>query len=398
MNPNPPPSWLPAAIAGLCATLIGLGLGRFAYVPLFPLMIDAGWTSASGASQLAAANLIGHLVGAVAAHRLALHVGASTAVRGSMIALLLSMLCCSVNLGFGWLWLWRLVAGASGCVLLIVAPPTILARVPAAVRGKTIGLVFCGIGSGIILSGFTVPAFGAAHLEAAWLALAALVAVASIIAWPAFRTPGIVAPLPAAVQPRLIPAGALLTLLCAYVLDAVGSLPHTVFWVEYLVHGLHQPLSAGGTSWVIFGAGAAVGPLLTGYAADRIGFHRTLIAGFALKAASVALPLLSTSMTALSASSFVVGALTPGLGAAVSGRVIEIAGGAAHQRSWAMLTFAFAVLQAAGGYAMAVLYGATASFTLIFAIGAVALAVAAAIIAFGSKEPLCDPVSSAARR
>jgi predicted MFS family arabinose efflux permease len=315
-----------------------------------------------------------------------------------MIVLLVSMLCCSVNLGFGWLWLWRFFAGASGCVLLIVAPPTILARVPAAVRGKTIGLVFCGIGSGIILSGFVVPAFDAAHLQAAWLALAALVAAAAIISWPAFRPPGTVAPPPPSDQPRLIPTGALLALVCAYGLDAVGSLPHTVFWVEYLVHGLHQPIGMGGTSWVIFGAGAAVGPLLTGYAADRIGFHRTLIAGFALKAISVALPLGSTSMAALCASSFVVGALTPGLGAAVSGRVIEIAGGTAHQRSWAMLTFAFAVMQAASGYAIALLYGATASFTLIFAIGAIALAVAAAIIAFGSKKPLCRPVSSAARR
>jgi predicted MFS family arabinose efflux permease len=370
----------------MCATLIGLGLGRFAYVPLFPLMIDAGWTSPSGASQLAAANLIGHLVGAVAAHWLALRLGAPAAVRGSMIALLLSMLCCSVNPGFGWLWLWRLVAGASGCVLLIVAPPTILARVPATARGKTIGLVFCGIGSGIILSGFAVPAFGAAHLQAAWLALAAIVAVAAIIAWPAFRMPAIVASPSVADPTRLGSNGALLALLCAYGLDAVGALPHSVFWVEYLVHGLHQPLSTGGTSWVIFGAGAAVGPLLTGYAADRIGFHRTLIAAFALKAASVALPLASTSMAALCVSSFMVGALTPGMGAAVSGRVIEIAGGSAHQRSWAMLTFAFAVLQAAGGYAMALLYGATASFTLIFAIGAIALAVAAAIIAFGSTS------------
>jgi len=33
------------SIAGACATLSGIGLGRFAYVPLFPAMVLAGWVS-----------------------------------------------------------------------------------------------------------------------------------------------------------------------------------------------------------------------------------------------------------------------------------------------------------------------------------------------------------------
>jgi predicted MFS family arabinose efflux permease len=377
-------SWLPTALAGLCATLIGLGIGRFSYVALLPLMIDARWASASGAAQIAAANLIGYLIGALMAHRLALKVGAPMAIRGAMAAVLLSLLCCSINLGLGWLWFWRLVAGAAGGVLMITAAPAILSRVPVAVRGKAIGLVFSGIGCGIMLSGFAVPALGAAHLQAAWLVLAFFVAIAMSYSWSKFREPVAAAPAPAAVQSRLMPRGALLALLCAYVLDAVGYLPHTVFWVEYLVHGLNKPLSTGGAFWAVFGAGAVVGPLLSGYAADRFGFRNTLIACFALKAAAVALPLMSTSMLALFVSSFAVGALTPGMVAVASGRVIEIAGAAAHQRNWAMLTFVYALLQAAAGYGMATLYAATHSFNLLFAIGAAALGLAAVISWLGS--------------
>lgn len=346
-------------------------------------MIDARWASASGAAQIAAANLIGYLIGALMAHRLALKIGAPMAIRGAMAAILLSLLFCSINPGLGWLWFWRLVAGAAGGVLMITAAPAILSRVPVAVRGKAIGVVFSGIGCGIMLSGFAVPALGAAHLAAAWLVLAAFVAIALLYSWPKFRQPVATAPAPAA-QARLMPRGALLALLCAYVLDAIGYLPHTVFWVEYLVHGLNKPLSTGGAFWAVFGAGAAVGPLLSGHAADRFGFRNTLIACFTLKAAAVALPLISTSMLALFASSFAVGALTPGMVAVASGRVIEIAGAAAHQRNWAMLTFVYAMLQAAAGYAMATLYAATHSFNLLFAIGAAALGLAAVISALGS--------------
>jgi hypothetical protein len=45
-----------------------------------------------------------------------------------------------------------------------------------------------------------------------------------------------------------------------------------------------------------------------------------------LKAAAVALPLLSTAMPALFISSFLVGALTPGMVAVAPGTVAEVAG------------------------------------------------------------------------
>jgi predicted MFS family arabinose efflux permease len=253
--------------------------------------------------------------------------------------------------------------------------------VPASVRGKAVGLVFSGIGLGVVFSGFVVPAFGARHLQAAWLALAACAALAIVYAWPKFASEPVLRP--AARSGPLLPRGAMLALLCAYPLDAIGYLPHTVFWVEYLVHGLDLPMSVGGAFWAVFGAGAALGPLLTGMMADRVGFRMTVIGCLVLKALAVGLPLLSTAMPALFISSFLVGALTPGLVAVASGRVAEIVGPGAHQRNWAMMTFMFALMQALGGYAMAALYGALHSFNLLFAIGASVLLAAAVIASLG---------------
>jgi hypothetical protein len=80
----------------------------------------------------------------------------------------------------------------------------------------------------------------------------------------------------------------------------------------------------------------------------------------------------------------------------VSGRLIEIVGTAGHLRSWALLTFVYAVLQAAGGYAMAALYGALHSFTVLFAIGAGALALSAMISVVGAR--LAPPTEGAPAR
>ena len=373
--------WMSLALAGLCANMVGIGIGRFSYVPLLPLIIDSGWASAAGAAQLAAANLIGYLIGALAAHPLAVRLGAPAVIRGAMMALLVSLVACALQPALAWLWIWRCLAGATGGLVIILAAPHVLSQVPASVRGKAVGLVFSGIGLGVVFSGFVVPAFGARHLQAAWLALAACAALAIVYAWPKFASEPVLRP--AARSGPLLPRGAMLALLCAYPLDAIGYLPHTVFWVEYLVHGLDLPMSVGGAFWAVFGAGAALGPLLTGMIADRVGFRMTVIGCLALKALAVALPLLSTAMPALFISSFLVGALTPGLVAVASGRVAEIVGPGAHQRNWAMMTFMFALMQALGGYAMAALYGALHSFNLLFAIGASALLAAAVIASLG---------------
>ena len=63
------PIW-PGLVAGVMATLVGIGLARFAYTPLIPVLIDAGWFSASDAVYLGAANLLGYFIGALSAHRL----------------------------------------------------------------------------------------------------------------------------------------------------------------------------------------------------------------------------------------------------------------------------------------------------------------------------------------
>ncbi len=68
-------AWL-FAVAGLCASLVGLGLARFAYTPLIPALIAAKWFSPADVVYLGAANLAGYLAGALVAREFGTRAGA----------------------------------------------------------------------------------------------------------------------------------------------------------------------------------------------------------------------------------------------------------------------------------------------------------------------------------
>src|SRR5690348_632874 len=69
----------------LAASLVGIGLARFAYSPLIPAVIGAGWFTPGEAAYLGAANLAGYFVGALAGRFLAARWGVAPALRAMMI-------------------------------------------------------------------------------------------------------------------------------------------------------------------------------------------------------------------------------------------------------------------------------------------------------------------------
>ena len=55
----------PIALAGLVSLAVAMGLGRFAFTPLLPMMLNDGVLDLPAASWLASANYFGYLLGAM---------------------------------------------------------------------------------------------------------------------------------------------------------------------------------------------------------------------------------------------------------------------------------------------------------------------------------------------
>jgi predicted MFS family arabinose efflux permease len=370
---------LRATLAALSANLVGIGLARFGYTPLIPALIAAGWFRPSAAVYLGAANLAGYLAGALGARRLATLTGAAIALRGSMLLTAASLFACAFPLGFGWFFVWRFVSGGTGGVLMALAAPTVIPTVPAERRGLAGGAIFTGVGLGIAASGTLVPALIAWGLPETWFGLGALALALTAFAWNGWpdAPPNLRSAAPARAATDSPPG--LRALYFEYALNAVGLVPHMVFLVDFVARGLGRGLHAGAVDWIIFGAGALVGPLIGGHAGDRIGFRAALRLAYVVQAVCVGLPLLSASAAPLAVSSFVVGAFVPGIVAITIGRTRELipddpAGQAA---AWGFCTTAFAIGQAVAGYGFSYIFAQSENgYPALFALAALALLLA----------------------
>ncbi|MFO1047156.1 MAG: YbfB/YjiJ family MFS transporter [Geminicoccaceae bacterium] len=365
------------AIAGLCATLVGIGLARFAYTPLLPALIEGGWFGPADAAYLGAANLVGYLAGAVTARRVIAHVRPTRLVRLIMLVAAATFLACSLRLGFAWFLFWRFLSGLSGGLLMVAVAPTVLAAIPPHLRGRAGGLMFSGVGLGIVGAGTLLPLLLRGGVAAAWLGLGALALLLTALVWRLWPQD---APLPrSATAARRGVEPAVLAVVAVYMLYAVGLVPHMVFFVDFIARGLGWGVSTGAGFWAVYGVGAILGPFAAGWLGDRIGFSRALPVALVLQLGGVLIPLLAPSMLPLTVSALVMGAFTPGMPTLVLGRLTEIASRGDQHGAWGLATTAFAVAQAGCAYGLSWLFARSHGYETLFAVGATAMTAALAV-------------------
>lgn len=371
------------SLSGLAATFVGNGIGRFAYIALIPVLSQQAWFSRGEAMYLGAATLFGYLLGAPLVDELGRRIAVKTLLRLSFLVCSLSYFVCGWrNGGFLWFVCWRILAGFCGAILMVTAPHFVL-RSKTQLTGQTGGVVFSGIGFGIVVSGTLIPILLNWGLTTVWLSLGIICFALTALTWNSWEPRSVVESQVSKKQAQGLRAPGHLTtlLLVAYALNAIGYLPHTLFWVDFTVTELHYSFATAGIFWAVFGVGAVLGPFLTGALADRYDFPKTLFAAFLLKAIGAALPLVDTSPVTLSISSFLVGLFTPGIAGAVSSFAMKMVGETQHKQYWGRLTFSFAATQAAIGFLMAFAWTAHGSYYLLFVISTTALFVSAICIA-----------------
>ncbi|WUD76661.1 YbfB/YjiJ family MFS transporter [Streptomyces sp. NBC_00510] len=386
--------WAHVARAG-AALAAAMGVGRFVYTPILPLMhAQAGLTAGAGA-HLATANYVGYLAGALAGTFLPRLTRSAAVLRGSLVLLVVSLAAMPLTHATAvWLVL-RLVAGAVSATVFVIAVGALLGRLrehPAHLPGWGFG----GIGAGIALSGLLVLVLrGFADWRAAWWASAALAALLAVPAW-TMRTES--APDVAAVSVDAVPGARGRTaaprthrwfgaLFASYTLEGVGYIIAGTFLVAAIDQG--SPGRLGTAAWVLAGVAAVPSAALWAWLGRRRSRPDVLLAALVVQAAGIALPALVGGPAAALVSAFLFGATFIGVS------TVALAAGThlRFPRAVALLTAGYSVGQILGPLAVApLLHHGYQQALVLAALVVLAAAAAAFVLRIGFPHRLDLPV------
>jgi predicted MFS family arabinose efflux permease len=172
---------LAVALCGLAALAVAMGIGRFAFTPILPVMqADLGITVREG-GWLASANYAGYLIGAVLAIRL--RARSATIIVAGVVAIGVVTLAMGLTQRFGVWIILRAAAGIASAFVLVHVSAWSLQRLTEQDRADLNGFVFAGVGAGIAIAGLMCLGMVRAGAVSAhhWLALG-LIAIA-VSAW-----------------------------------------------------------------------------------------------------------------------------------------------------------------------------------------------------------------------
>ena len=274
------------ALAGLAALAVAIGIGRFAFTPVLPMMRDDAGLSVGGAGWLASANYAGYLLGALWAA--AQPARAAVAIRAGLVAIGIATLGMSLDVGMaGWAAL-RFVAGIASAWVLIHVSAACLGRLAPLRRPVLEGAVFAGVGVGIVAAGALSAALIAvqAGSASAWMHLGLLSLAATLVIWNVFE-PSFAAVRAIRREPRWRHAHARLAF--AYGAFGFGYIIPATF-IPVLAKDLIGDPVAFGWAWPAFGAAAAVSTLAMTFAAKRLAARTLWVAAQLVMALGVSAP------------------------------------------------------------------------------------------------------------
>jgi predicted MFS family arabinose efflux permease len=173
-----------AALACMLTLAAALGIGRFAFTPLLPLMLHGGGLDLRHGSWLASLNYAGYFVGAMGCA--ALRFAPARVVRAGLVATALLTVVMGLTQSF-WLWaIVRFVAGAVSAATFVFASQWGLRRLTQLGAHAWSGVIYTGPGVGIVATGLLVSAAGGFGARAGWIGFGVVCALIVAIVWPVF--------------------------------------------------------------------------------------------------------------------------------------------------------------------------------------------------------------------
>jgi len=357
------PSPTAVALAGLTAIAVAMGIGRFAFTPILPMMQQDAGLSVAGGGWLASANYLGFLFGAVLAMRL--RVRPTTAIRGGLVVIGVATLAMGFENRFAAWVVLRALAGIANAWAQVFAFAWCLEKLAAVRRPLLNGAVFAGVGTGISVAGGFCLMLMQMHASSAqaWTGLGVISLIATAVIWRNFGPDDDVT----TGEGRLMTARGWqwdadsLRLVLCFGASGFGYIIPATFLPVMARQLISDPLVFG-WSWPVFGAATAVSPLVAAGWARLIGNRRLWILSHLVMALGVALPVWWPAIGGIMIAALLVGG-TFMINALASMHEARVVGGPNATGLMAAMTAAFATGQIVGPLSVSYMVDADADFS-----------------------------------
>ncbi|MDT8440784.1 MAG: YbfB/YjiJ family MFS transporter [Desulfuromonadales bacterium] len=360
-------------LGGMLGMVVAMGIGRFAYTPILPLMQRDLGMSHTLAGWLAGLNYFGYFAGAL------LCTVKPQLLRSQALAAGVLLLSLATTLGMGltdsplWWGAMRLAAGIASAILFIVISAEVGESLLRRGYGHWFGSLYGGIGLGIVFCGLIIPQLDrAGGWSVAWTGSGLLAIVLAVLGTLLGRERSL---MPAATAPAGRGGGlaSISILASAYFFEGLGYIVTATFLVAIIAvtPGL---ATFAPYSWVAVGVAAIPSTIFWPWLARRIGSRKALLSAYLLQAAGILVSIRAGTVIEVLFAAVSFGGTFLGIVAmtlAEGRQRMELEG----RRAAAFLTASFSIGQMLGPVLAGVLADLHHGFTLplLFAAGSVML-------------------------
>lgn len=274
-------------VGGMLGMVVAMGIGRFAFTPILPLMQRDLGMSNSVAGWLAGLNYLGYLVGAIACTVTPRLLRSPVIGAGALLASLATTILMGVAVTPLWWGILRLLGGVASALLFIVISAEAGEALVRRGYGHWFGALYGGIGFGIAASGLFVPQLDTlGGWRAAWIGIGCLATLCAIVGATLGRTQTDTPTLATGPQEHSVRLRCILLLALAYFFEGLGYIVTATFLVAIIATtpGLE---SLAPYSWVAVGLAAVPSTILWPYLARRIGNRLALLAAFGVQISGI---------------------------------------------------------------------------------------------------------------
>jgi MFS family permease len=273
------------------ALAVAMGIGRFAFTPLLPLMVRDGALTQGTGAWLAASNYLGYLAGALIASRSRLGLAPPALMRVSLAGIVVATAAMGALDGLSAWAALRFAAGVFSAWALVSTSAWALQHLAQARRADLSGVVYAGVGFGIAGTGLFCLAAARPGVPATqlWLELGALAALSVAVPSLFMGRPLEGSVSPVSLSTASATPGPCTGLVISYGVAGFGYILPATF-LPVLAREVVDDPRLFGLAWPIFGAAAAFSTIAAARLLGRVNRLRVWAVSHLLMAAGVVLP------------------------------------------------------------------------------------------------------------